>query len=53
MLKHPYIDMYIAKSIVVFREENGRFTRLEQLKETTLMYDELYDRVKRYIKLED
>ncbi len=49
MIKHPYIDYYIAKSIMVYRDQHGAFTKIEELKEATLMYDELFDKLKNYI----
>ncbi len=49
LIKHPYIDYYIAKSIVVYREEKGAFKKVEELKEATLMYDELFNKLKNYI----
>lgn len=52
LLKHPYIDYYIAKSIDVHRQQFGRFNRLEELKEATLMYDELFNKLKPYLSLE-
>lgn len=52
MLKHPYIDYYIAKSIDVHRQKHGRFNRIEELKEATLMYDELFNKLKPYLSLE-
>lgn len=52
LLKHPYIDYYIAKSIDVHRQEFGRFNRIEELKEATLMYDELFNKLKPYLSLE-
>ncbi len=52
MLKHPYIDYYIAKSIDVHRQKNGRFNRIEELKEATLMYDELFNKLKHYLSTE-
>lgn len=51
LIKHPYIDYYIAKSIVVYREEKGAFKKIEELKEATLMYDELFNKLKNYITI--
>jgi len=52
MLKHPYIDYYIAKSIDVHRQKHGRFNRIEELKEAALMYDELFNKLKHYLSTE-
>jgi competence protein ComEA len=50
--KHPYMDYYTAKAIVDHRIAKGKFTSVEQLKEISLINDELYQKIKPYILLE-
>lgn len=49
--KHPYIDYYLVKEIVNYREDNGRFENLKELKQLDLMYDELFQKIKHYLTL--
>ena len=51
LIKHPYIEFYLAKSIVKYRKEIGGYSELEQLKEANLIYEELYQKIKPYICL--
>lgn len=49
MVKHPYIDYYLAKTIVVTREKNGNFNSLEDMKTQTRVYDDLFTKLKPYL----
>ncbi len=51
LIKHPYIEFYLAKSIVKYRKEIGTYSELEQLKEANLIYEELYQKIVPYICL--
>ena len=51
LIKHPYIEFYLAKSIVKYRKEIGNYTHTEQLKNANLIYDELYRKIEPYICL--
>ncbi len=51
LIKHPYIEFYLAKSIVKYRKEIGNYTDTEQLKNANLIYEELYEKIKPYICL--
>ncbi|MCD4664503.1 MAG: helix-hairpin-helix domain-containing protein, partial [Bacteroidales bacterium] len=51
MIKHPYIEFYMAKSIIKYREEIGGYTDLAQLLNAQLIYKELYDKIKPYLCL--
>lgn len=48
---HPYIDWYLAKEIIVFHQNYGEFTDINQLKAVHLMNDTIFDRLKMYIEL--
>lgn len=49
--KHPYIDYYMVKEIVDYREDHGRFENLNELRELKLMYDERFQKIKHYLTL--
>ena len=49
--RHPYIDYYLAKTIVLQRERSGHYTSLEQLRTATRVYPELYARLRPYLKV--
>ena len=48
ILKHPYVEYYIVKSIFKYKDENGRFDSVGELKNVPLIYDELYQKLKPY-----
>ncbi|MCD4682380.1 MAG: helix-hairpin-helix domain-containing protein [Bacteroidales bacterium] len=53
MIKHPYIEFYLAKSIITYREETGGYKNLEELRNAKLIYEELYQKIKPYLTLTD
>ena len=46
---HPYIDYYIAKSIVDKRIQKGAFNDLNELKEISLIYESLFAKLSPYL----
>jgi competence protein ComEA len=51
LMRHPYIEFYLAKSIVTHRNTIGRFTNPKELLDAKLVYNELYYKIKPYIML--
>lgn len=51
LMKHPYIDYYLAKTIVMCRQKNGSFKSLDDMKNQTKLYDELFNKLKPYLTL--
>lgn len=49
MIKHPYIEFYVAKSIINYRNENGTYTNLEEIKNVRLIYEELFQKIMPYL----
>ncbi len=49
MTKHPYIEFYVAKSIITHRNENGPYQDLEEIKNAKLIYKELYQKIIPYL----
>jgi competence ComEA-like helix-hairpin-helix protein len=52
LIKHPYIDYYLAKSIVVHREKHGNYTDVKEIKQAVKLYDELYRKIIPYLSVE-
>ncbi|MDB4303980.1 helix-hairpin-helix domain-containing protein, partial [Desulfosarcina sp.] len=53
LMKHPYIEFYLAKSILTYREEKGELTKINELQNIRLMYDELFFKIQPYLKLKN
>lgn len=49
---HPYISWNLANSIVKLRSQNGRFKRIEDVKKSVLMTNELFEKLKRYLTID-
>lgn len=52
MGKHPYIRYKLAKAILLYRENNGLYLNLEQLKNLPGINDSIYVKIKPYLTLE-
>ena len=50
--RHPYITPTIAKGMVKYRKQHGKFKRIEDLKKLYLIDDELYDKIKVYFRID-
>jgi competence protein ComEA len=48
---HPYIEYKVANSIVKMRQQKGSYNRIEELKESVLINEELYQKLKPYVYL--
>jgi len=51
LVTHPYLDSYLAKIIVNYREKNGKFTSMDELQKTTNAYQELMEKLIYYIEI--
>jgi competence protein ComEA len=49
---HPYIRWNIANSIVKMRAQIGTFKKIEELKKSVLITDELFEKLKPYVSVE-
>ncbi|MDR2972042.1 MAG: helix-hairpin-helix domain-containing protein [Bacteroidales bacterium] len=47
---HPYIDSYLAKLIINYRDKNGKFSTIEEVQKATNAYQELIEKLKYYIE---
>jgi competence ComEA-like helix-hairpin-helix protein len=50
--KHPYLDYYLAKEIVKYREKYGIFATTDDLQKVNLIDKETYRRIKPYLTVE-
>ncbi|MFA7274659.1 MAG: helix-hairpin-helix domain-containing protein [Crocinitomicaceae bacterium] len=48
---HPYIEYKVANSIVKMRQQKGSYSRLDELKESVLINEELFQKLKPYVYL--
>lgn len=49
LIRHPYFDAYLTKTILNYRQKNGSITSLEQLQRITHAYPELIEKLKPYL----
>lgn len=52
LLRHPYINFNLAKTIVNYREQHGKYKKLKDLKNIKILKEEDYVRVSPYLKAE-
>ena len=52
LINHPYIDFYLAKSIVNYRQTNGNYTNIAEIKKAVNIYEELYQKIVPYLSVE-
>ena len=52
LLKHPYLEYYIVKSIFNYKDKNEQFNSVSELKNVDLVYAELFERISPYLEVE-
>jgi competence protein ComEA len=50
--KHPYLDSYLAKQILIYREQNGRINNMEEFQKATHAYEALVKKIKPYLSFD-
>jgi DNA uptake protein ComE-like DNA-binding protein len=48
---HPYLNWSAANSIIKIRAQKGRFKSIEEIKESVLMDEEMFEKLKPYLTL--
>ncbi|MBU2018406.1 MAG: helix-hairpin-helix domain-containing protein [Bacteroidetes bacterium] len=48
---HPYISYSVANSLVKMRNQKGHFESIDEIKESVLINDELFQKIKPYLSL--
>jgi DNA uptake protein ComE-like DNA-binding protein len=49
--EHPYLNWNIANSLIKIRERLGGFKSIEEIKESILVNEELFNKLKPYVSL--
>ena len=49
---HPYFDAYLAKTVVAYREKNGKIRNLAEFQKITHAYQELMDKLSPYLSFD-
>ncbi len=52
LIKHPYFDSYLCKTILNYRKREGKISNKEQLQKATNAYPELMEKILPYISFE-
>ncbi|MCX2738606.1 ComEA family DNA-binding protein [Pontibacter anaerobius] len=48
---HPYISSNVARAIVAYREQHGKYEQLEDVRQIKLVTPELYEKIRPYLAL--
>jgi competence ComEA-like helix-hairpin-helix protein len=51
MKSHPYLNWNIANSLIKIRNKKGRYSVIEEIKESVLIDEELFEKIKPYLSL--
>ncbi|MBQ7985096.1 MAG: helix-hairpin-helix domain-containing protein, partial [Bacteroidales bacterium] len=51
LASHPYIDWYLAKEIILFRNNHGEIKDINMLKAVHLMNDSLFEKLRPYMDI--
>lgn len=49
--EHPYIDYYVARSIVKYRQSHGQYKRTSDIMNSALVHETLYNKLKPYLSI--
>jgi len=50
--RHPYLNYNIANNIVLYRDQHGNFTKVQDIKQAVLVNEELFRKIAPYLTLE-
>ncbi|WP_276497853.1 ComEA family DNA-binding protein [Pontibacter litorisediminis] len=48
---HPYVSSNVARAIVAYREQHGKYSQLEDVRQVKLITAELYEKLRPYLAL--
>lgn len=49
LIAHPYMDAYLTKTILAYRDKNGKISNIEEFQRVTHAYKELVERLQPYL----
>ncbi len=52
LIAHPYLDTYLTKTIISFREKNGPIHNMEEFQRVTHAYQELVEKLRPYLEFD-
>ncbi len=52
LVRHPYFDAYLAKSVIKYREKTGKINSLQEFQQCTHAYKELLEKLEPYLNFE-
>ena|SRR6218665_893431 len=52
LIAHPYISWNLANSLVKLRSQIGKYSKIEDVRKSVLMTDDLYEKLKYYLVVE-
>ncbi|MDR2979707.1 MAG: helix-hairpin-helix domain-containing protein [Bacteroidales bacterium] len=50
LVRHPYFDSYLAKTVLQYRQKNGKIKDMEHFREITHAYEELVGKLRPYLE---
>lgn len=50
--KHPYVDFYVARSIVKYRQAHGKYKNIHDITQSELVHEDLYQKLEPYLTLD-
>jgi len=51
LIRHPYLDYYHTRALVQYRESQGKFSNLEEIRRNRLLPDSIYRRIAPYLEI--
>ena len=51
--RHPYFEYYIVKAIFEYKDKNGVFTSVNDIRKIPLIYNDLYNKITPYLYVSD
>jgi competence ComEA-like helix-hairpin-helix protein len=49
--RHPYFEQYIIKAIFEYKDKNGQFSSVEDIRKIPLIYNDLYNKIYPYLQV--
>jgi DNA uptake protein ComE-like DNA-binding protein len=53
LLRHPYLEYYLVKSIFNYKDAVGAFRSVDELRQIDMVYDQLFEKIKPYLTVEE
>jgi competence protein ComEA len=50
--RHPYLNLYQARALIRYREINGRFVDIDEIRENQLLPNDVFNKIKPYLRVD-